>query len=423
MQTELNTSSISVNDGRYEPTPAADDVDPLRLENFDNTACMVRLSENGANFYYLDDVMRLLERDHSNPITRGIIGLQDIRPVLTSDNGPAYLRTVVRLVNKGWTGMNEVAMFDAAQQNPDTADGLEALLAPLRNQLARTRAYFAVMAEFMRSRPAMDDKTRASIAVWRAYDLKDKSISETARAAIELRHKRNSLPTRTAITTIEEAADYFVGMHEHLLSSHVNVTLSRETTIDAFLSVLPLATSYKVKTPTREEAAKLLDARFIAAVTPRLALTRYYIINPASVGSHLCHHVLPRLTELERHTLQASWNTPHVVWRLIRTVMDRALHAFREYTPTEIATSIVRDADDFFLFESRPQRLRMHDCCHLSPYLDPHGADIPFHSSKAPNPLTIILEVCVCRTEMLPLWGEHMLLPARGGDASWLMSE
>ena len=57
MQTELNTSSISINDGRYEPTPAADDVDPLRLENFDNTACMVRLSENGANFYYLDDVI------------------------------------------------------------------------------------------------------------------------------------------------------------------------------------------------------------------------------------------------------------------------------------------------------------------------------------------------------------------------------
>ena len=31
MQTELNTSNNSVNDGRYEPTPAADDVDPLRL--------------------------------------------------------------------------------------------------------------------------------------------------------------------------------------------------------------------------------------------------------------------------------------------------------------------------------------------------------------------------------------------------------
>jgi hypothetical protein len=436
MQTEPSYHLYEHVDGRYEPTPGEDDVDPLRLENFDRTACIVRLGEKGAHFYFLDDVVRLLERDHSNPITRGVIGLQDVRPLLTCNNGPAYLRTVVRLVQKGWTGMDEVAMFDAAQQNTDTAEGLETLLTPLRRMLARTNAHFAIMVHLMRARPSMDEKTRASIAIWKSHHLMNarpptdadkqmaKKLVAAERAAVENRRKFKGLAPGTSITSLDEAADLFVGMHEHLLSSHVNATLSRETTIDAFLSVLPIVLSAsspkKPKLPNREVASWLLDARFIHAVTPRLSLTRYYIVNPASVKAHLCDHVFPRLTAAERQQMQEAWHAPQVVCRLVKVVMMRALHSFREYTSTEIATGIVKFAEDFFVFETNPHRMRMHDMCQSRPFLDPLGADIPFHLAATKSPLTEVLDTCVGRTDLLPFWNDHMQLPSQDGDACFM---
>ena len=393
----------------FEPTP--DDVDSIRLEPFDPTACMVRLgATDNAHFYHLEDVLALLAADNTHPLTDNVIGLQDVRPILTRDNGPAFMRTVSKLVQRGWTGMNEVAMWDAASDgrwlaNEPAGATLEDLLFPLRRMTHRTCARMAVMAELMRARPSLNEAARLNLSKWRAHDLQKPDIAEEATlAAVRRRLDKGS--------AAEKLADAYVGMHERLLAAHRNALLPREPTIDLFLSVVPLVGTLQAS-PTRNEAAKLLDERFFHAVAPRIA-SRMYIVNPSSVEQHLHEEVLPRLTADERRQLQGSWYSPHMVWLLLKAVMLRSMQAFREYTPSEVVSALAHYSKQYFkcLGHSQQHRMRMiPDYESFLPTKDPLGADMPEPRTKA-EALMDVLDACVENTSLLPHWRAEMAPPA-----------
>ena len=398
----------------YSFVPVPDGVDAIRLEPFDPDACSVRIGKDSPHFFNLEDVLVLLDTDRTHPLTRAAFGLHDLHPVLTRTNGPAYLKALVVLIERGWTALDEVAAWDAACDGRwraafPKAKTFEHLMAPLRRQVNRFRGHAAVLAELMRARPGLDEASRVLIACWRTHDTHNVVHTLAAQLATYMRANGKFSP-------LEQWADAFVGAHEQLLVSHQDVLLAREATTDTFMRVLPLVCPHD-PLPSREQALKLMDQRFVHAITPRTT-GKHYIVHPRPAEQMLHDYVLPRITANERVQLQASLHTPHVVWVFLKHVMQRALPGFREYSPSEMVTALSTHATDYFRFQMEPhQGIRLlPDRMSQLPYKDPVGADIPENQPQAPRPLAAVLDTCLERSALLQMWTEE----ARGSEDAWL---